>query len=274
MNKCTDKITSEFMKGIMTMKKNTIFISLLLLLTLVLTACGGSNASDETTAEVSGTPVPGQGLSDSMHLLLGIISLADSDTPLTVEQASAMLPLWKAVRSLGESDTTAQAEIDALYTQIRGTLTEEQLTAIDSMEFTMESMASIGEMVGIDMHFSAGRGGDMSPEAQATMQALRESGQMPQFEVGGALPEGMEIPEGGQVLEIRPGGEIPPGGVVIEGGPVMGGARMFDDGSGLTPEQMATAQASGITPPELSNTISSVWLDALISMLEGMVAGE
>ena len=88
-----------------------------------------------------------------MHLLLGILSLADSDTPLTVEQATAMLPLWKAVRSLGESDTTAQAEIDALYTQIRGTLTEEQLTAIDGMHFNMESMASLAEELGLDMQF-------------------------------------------------------------------------------------------------------------------------
>jgi hypothetical protein len=106
------------------------------------------------------------------------------------------------------------------------------------------------------------------------MQALRESGQMPQFEEGVAPPEGMILQEGGGVLEIRPGGDMPSGGVVIEGGPGLGDGRMFGDGSGLTPEQMATAQASGVNPPVLRNTISSVWLDALISMLEGIAAGE
>lgn len=257
------------------MKKITILLSLLFMLTLVLSACAGSTATQATTSvEASGTPMPGQGLSDSMHLLLGILSLTDSDTPLTVEQATAMLPLWKAVRSLGESDTTAQAEIDAVYTQIRGTLTEEQLTAIDTMNLSMESMASLAEDLGLDMQFVGGRNSNASPEMQATMQALRESGQMPQFEQGSAPPEGMELPEGGPSFEIQGGGEVPSGGVVIQGGPGMGGGRMFGDATGLTAEQMATAQASGVNLPTLNNTINSVWLDALIHMLEGIIGGE
>jgi len=260
------------------MKQTTILLTLLTLLALLalgLTACGGSSSTSEAASvEASGTPMPGQGLSDSMQLLLGILSLADSDTPLTIEQANAMLPLWKAVRSLGESDTTAQTEIDALYTQIRGTLTEEQLTAIDGMSLNMESMASLAEELGLDMQVIGGRGSNASPEMQATMQALRESGQMPQFEEGAVPPEGMELPEGGGVLEIRPAGDMPSGGVVIQGGESMGGGTMYGDGTGLTPEQLATAQASGVNPPVLRNTISSVWLDALISMLEGIVAGE
>jgi hypothetical protein len=257
------------------MKKITILLSLLFLLTLALSACSGSTATQVTTSvETAGTPMPGQGLSDSMHLLLGILSLADSATPLTVEQATAMLPLWKAVRSLGESDTTAQAEIDAVYTQIRGTLTAEQLTAIDSMDLSMDSMASLAEDLGLDMQFVGGRNSNASPEMQATMQALRESGQMPQFEQGAELPEGVERPEGAPSFEIQGGGAVPSGGVVIQGGPGMGGGRMFGDATGLTPEQMATAQASGVNLPTLNNTINSVWLEALISVLEGIVAGE
>lgn len=265
------------------MKKITILLSLLFLLTLALSACAGSTATQATTSvAASGTPMPGQGLSDSMHLLLGILSLADSDTPLTVEQATAMLPLWKAVRSLGESDTTAQAEIDALYTQIRDMLTEEQVTAIDSMNLSMESMASLAEDLGLDMQFVGGGRGDMTPEMQATMQALRESGQMPQFEEGAGPPEGFvfrsegEIPEGALPFDIQ-GGDVPAGGIVIEGGPGMGGGgggQFFGDTTGLTPEQIATAQASGANLPGLTNTISSVWLEALISMLEAIVAGE
>jgi hypothetical protein len=267
------------------MKKNILLTLtlLLLLLALLFSACGGSSSTEETSqVDASGTPMPGQGLSDSMHLLLGILSLADSDTPLTTEQATAMLPLWKAVRSLGESDTTAQTEIDALYTQIRGTLTEEQLTAIAEMPLDMQSMASLAQELGIDTGFVAGRG-NMSPEAQATMQALRESGQMPQFEEGAGPPEGFEIqiegelPEGVERPAIPSGGDIPAGGVVIqgEGGGMAGGSiEMFGGGGGLTQEQIATAQASGAKLPSLTNTISSVWLDALISMLEGIATGE
>jgi len=265
------------------MQKTTLLITILLLLTLALSACGGSSASDETTStEASGTPMPGTGISDSMHLLLGILSLADSDAPLSAEQATAMLPLWKAVRSLGESDTAAQAEIEALYTQIRATLSQEQLELIDGMQFTMESMNSLAAELGLDMQFVGGGRGDMTPEMQATMQALRESGQMPQFEEGAGPPEGFEfrsegeIPEGAPQFDIQ-GGDVPAGGIVIEGGPGMGGGgggQFFGDTTGLTPEQIATARASGANLPGLTNTISSVWLEALISILEAIVAGE
>ena len=264
------------------MKKTTLLITILFLLSLALSACGGANTASESSAEASGTPMPGAGLSDSMHLLLGILSLGDSEAPLSAEQATAMLPLWKAVRSLGESDTAAQAEIEALYTQVRGTLSEEQLELIDGMQFSMESMNSLAAELGLDMQFAGGGRGDMTPEMQATMQALRESGQMPQFEEGAEPPEGFEfrsdgeIPEGAPRFDVQ-GGDMPSGGVVIEGGPGMGGGgggQFFGDTTGLTPEQIATAQASGANLPGLTNTISSVWLEALISMLEAIVAGE
>ena len=260
------------------MKKLTLILILTLLLTLALSACGGSSTTEgAASADVSGTPMPGGGISDSMRLVLGILSLADSDTPLTAEQATAMLPLWKAVRSLGESDTAAQAEIDALYTQVRGTLTAEQAAAIDAMSLDGQSMASLAESLGIDTGFGGGMRGTASPEMQATMQALRESGDFPQFDQNGAPPEGFTPPEGAQTFEFRSGGGEPPsGGVVIEGGPGGGGMRFFGgDGSGLTPEQLATAQASGaLDLPGLRNTVSGPWLEALISQLESIVAGE
>jgi hypothetical protein len=263
MNK---KIIGETLtkKGITHMKKITFLLILILLLSLALSACGGSNASDDAASvEVSGTPMPGGGLSDSMRLLLGILSLADSDTPLSADQASVLLPLWKAVRSLGESDTAAQAEIDAVYTQIRGTLTDEQLEAIDAMSLDGQSMASLAEELGIDSVFGGGMRGTASPELQATRQALLESGELPRFEEGAAPPEGFRPPEG----------VVPGSGGGFGGG--MGGGRMFGDGSGLTQEQMATAQASGaVNLPGLRNTISGPWLEALISQLESIAAGE
>ena len=248
------------------MKKTNLLLVLILLLTLALSACQGSSA-EEINVEAAGTPEPGteRGLSESMQLLLGILSLADSEYPLTIEQATAMLPLWKAVRSLGESDTAAQAEIDGLYTQIQNVLTAEQQTAIDSMALTTENMASLAETLGLETGFG-GRGGNASPEMQATMQALRASGQMPEGGFGGELPEGVEMPE-------RPEGFVPGSGQGMGGG-MGGGGEMFGGGAGLTPEQIATAQASGVSLPSLNNTISSVWLNALISTLEGIIAGE
>ena len=84
----------------------------------------------------------------------------------------------------------------------------------------------------------------------------------------------MQLPEGAPSFEIQGGGDLPSGGVEIQGGPGMGGGRMFGDATGLTPEQMATAQASGVNLPTLNNTINSVWLDALINLLEGIIGGK
>ena len=237
-------------------KKITLIFTIVLM--LLLTACGSQSTATDTVTTASGTPVPGSGMGESMQLVMGVLSLADSDTPLTAEQAAAMLPLWKAVRSLGESDTAAQAEIDALYTQIRGTLTAEQLIAIDAMTLDGQSMASLAEALGINPGVSAGFGGGMrgttDPELQATRQALRESA---------ALPEGFTPPEG-----------VVPGSGEGLGGGMGGGGGMFGGGAGLTQEQMATAQASGARPPEITNTVSGPWLEALIVMLEGIVAGQ
>ena len=251
------------------MKKTTTLITLILVLLLALTACSGATAASTeaaTTADASGTPMPGTAaaggeLPESMQLVLGTLSLAESDTPLTAEQAAALLPLWKAVRSLGESDTAAQAEIDALYTQIHGTLSEEQLAAIEAMPFTRESMATISQQLGIDTGF--GGMGNASPEMQATVEALRASGQMPEggpgfFLEGGAPPDAGSRPSGGDM----PAGGIP------------GGGGMPGGGMEMDPSAMATAQASGVNPPALNNTISGPWLDALITMLEGIASGQ
>lgn len=259
------------------MKKIIFLFIMSLLLILAFSACGGSSTTDDAASvEASGTPMPESGVSDGMRLVLGILSLEDSDTPLTADQASTMLPLWKAVRSLGESDTAAQAEIDALYTQIQGTLTNEQLAMIDAMSLDGQSMASLAEALGIDAGFGGGMGGGMrgtaSPELQATRQALRESGELPQFEEGAAPPEGFTPPDGGGGLQL-PEGAVPGSGGGFGGG--MGGGRMFGDGSGLTQEQMATAQASGsVILPGLRNTISGPWLEALLSQLESIASGE
>lgn len=249
------------------MKKTTTLITLILILLLALTACSGATAASTeaaTTVDASGTPMPGTAaaggeLPESMQLVLGTLSLAESDTPLTAEQAAALLPLWKAVRSLGESDTAAQAEIDALYTQIRGTLSEEQLAAIEAMSFTRESMATISQQLGIDTGF--GGMGNASPEMQATVEALRASGQMPEGGPGGL--EGGAPPDAGS----RPSGsDMPAGG--IPGGGMPGGSMEMD------PSAMATAQASGVNPPALNNTISGPWLEALIAMLQEIAAGQ
>jgi hypothetical protein len=83
-----------------------------------------------------------------MLLALGTFKLEDTDQAVTATQAKKLLPLWKAVKSIGASDTAAQAEIDALYRQIKEAMTSDQWKAIQAMNLTMQDAQTIMAEVG------------------------------------------------------------------------------------------------------------------------------
>ena len=256
--------------------KKTILIVILLALILTLAACGGSGttandsaadgnavASGNTSAgtpqpaAVDGTPQPLQGNAtpgvpfqgerpESMALAYGIFQLEDSDVPIDAAQAAKLLPLWKAARSLSGSDTAATAEIEALWKQIRSTLTAEQQQVIDSAELSPEQFAALGEKYGLTLGFGPG-GGQMDESTRATVEALRASGQMPQRGQGGGMGMG-------------PGGE---GGMIV-GGP---GGGEFAAGGDPSAMQTAVAENGGSRGARMG--LNSALLDAIITFLEG-----
>ncbi len=215
------------------MKKTTICISIVLLGLLLLTACGASSQGDTAQAGASTgivasgdaaiqdtglavTPAPGEGSQPlAMQLALGIFRLEATDNPVGAEQAAALLPLWKAARSLSQSETVATEELQAVIDQIEDTMTADQLAALVGMSTDPADMNALAEQYGFEFGFGSGQSGDLSPEMQATMQAARESGQPP--------PEGFGVGRGSG----------------IGGGPG-GGSGL---GEGLSPEQRQTAVA-------------------------------
>lgn len=243
--------------------KKGIALLLITLLLMALAACGGSAGSqtDETTAlegtavppadsvpqPVDGTPVfQAQGeMPDGMTLALATFKLDETDTPIDAAQAAQLLPLWKAARSLSESETVASAEIEALFKQICNSLTVEQQTAIDAMDLTPQDMGTIAEKYGFELGFG-GRMGNMDESTRATVEALRASGQMPGAGQG---------PGGGQ------GGPPGEGGVFI--GPGGGMA-----GSGMDPQVMETAIAERGGSRGAMLGLPSALLDAVITFLE------
>jgi hypothetical protein len=263
------------------MKKATILIIALVLL-LALAACGGSgntaadtdsaaaqatpqpasSSSDAQTAASDGTPqppaangtpgMPFQGeMPDSMKLAYGIFQLEESEVPIDAAQAAQLLPLWKAARSLSKSDTAATAEIEALFKQIRNTLTAEQQQVIDSAEFNPQDFAALGEKYGLTFGFGPG-GGQMDESTRATVEALRASGQMPERGQGGGPGFG-------------PGGG--------EGGIIVGGQGAPGDGfaAGGDPAAMQTAVAENGGTRGARLGLNSALLDAIITFLEGKV---
>lgn len=174
-------------------------------------------------------------LSVPMQLVMGTFMLEDTELTVDSDQAAQLLPLWKAARSLGSSDTAAAEEVGAVYNQIQETMTPEQIAAIAAMQIGREDMFGVVQELGLSF---GGGGGDFTPEMQATAQAARASGQ--------GFPGGF----GG-----RPGGGGGPGG----------GAG----GAGLSPEGQETAIAERGGTRGAGSGVNPAFIEAVITLLEG-----
>ena len=151
--------------------KKTILLLTSLLLVLVLSACGGNAAAEADSAIVSGDSPPAETNNDipfelpiEMTLMLGTVKLDDTAYAVDAQQAAELLPLWKALRSLSESETAAQAEIEAVISQITDSMTTEQMQAIAEMNLTMQEMVDVAEMLGIEIGGFGSNRGDITPE--------------------------------------------------------------------------------------------------------------
>jgi len=239
----------------------TTFASLIIV--LVLSACGSSAVETKDTNDSSASseaassneenssqtePRPGIGsnfenaLPESAQLALGTFLLEETDNSVNPAQAADLLPLWKAARSLSQSETVAEAELDAVFNQIQSTMTSEQLAAISAMQLTGEDMSQVAEDIGLSFGFGAGGGfGNLTPEQQETAQAARESGQ--------GSPFG-DFPSGG-----NPGGQ---GGQGFQG---FGGGQ-------LSPEQQETMEARRAERGNVGARFALIFADPLIELLE------
>lgn len=237
-----------------------------LIILLALSACGGSSdVSADAEGNNDSSPVEsssnnassgaetsrgiGENFQDALpisaQLGFGTLMLEDSEYAVDPAQAVQLLPLWKAARSLNESETVAEAELQAVFNQIQDTMTAEQISAITNMQLAGGEMAQLMEDLGLS--FGLGRAGfeNLTPEQQATAQAARESGEgFP----GGGFPGG-EFPGGG-----NPGGQR-------QGGQGFGGGN-------LTPEQQATAEARRAERGGIGARFALVFVDPLIELLE------
>ncbi len=245
------------------MKRSTSWIGLIIISLIVLTACGttqqtginqaveqvsgsaeGTNPEQADDSQVAPNLNSSRETPRAMQLALGILKLADTEQAIPPEQAVELLTLWKALRSLSHSETVAAEELQAVVSQIQDTMTPAQLELIASMDLSFDDIGKIAEDLGLDFSM-AGRFGDMTPEMQATMQAMRESGQFPDGGFGGG-----------------PGGSGPG-----DGGPVGG----FGGETDLSPEQRATALAERSGSRQAGLGIPVLLLDAIVEYLSGQV---
>jgi hypothetical protein len=160
-------------------------ISLLtiIIFSLFLASCSGTAAPASTTSSNSDAYVSPNldvsyenALSARLQLTLGSLKLAETNTPISAEQAQVMLPLWQALLNMTRTGNSAQAEVNALLGQIEAAFTPEQLTAIRDMKLSSADIQTWATANGVTLGSGSGQpgsgqGSSLSPEARATKQA-------------------------------------------------------------------------------------------------------
>jgi hypothetical protein len=193
-------------------------------------------------------------LSVQAQLMLGTLKLEDTELAIDGEQAQALTPLWKALRSLVSSDTAAEAEVAAVLEQIQATMAEDQVEAIATMRLTEDDIFSTMQELALSV---------------SGLEAFGEGGGLR----GGEFPEGFTPPEGSIPDEGgRPGGG-PEGGFNPGDG---GGGFAGGLGQGLSPEQRETlrAERGAAGRPGIANRIGLFLMEPFIAILEAKADAE
>jgi hypothetical protein len=119
------------------------------------------------------------------QFMLGTLNLAGTPQAVTAEQAAKLLPLWQALRATTKTGGASQDEINALLSQIEGSMTAEQLTAIHEMKLSFSDMQTWAQANGVTLGAGGGQPGmGMTAEQRATRQA--QEGRTP-GSAGGAM---------------------------------------------------------------------------------------
>jgi hypothetical protein len=231
---------------------------------LLLAACSANSGNNSSAGNnVSDSSGSSASLPQVNQLLVGSLKLEGTDQAITADQAATLLPLWQAYRSLSSSQTSAEAEVDALLKQIESSMTSDQMKAIQAMDLTNDDLLSLMQALGPSMQ----RG---TPDPQATPGAGLPGGDI----VMGNPPSGSANGSGGGNTRNFPSGGGTSGSgqgpVIIQGGPGMGslGNDVTIQGT-PDPSMQATAQARFSTQASQVNT---VLLNVLIDKLQAMMA--
>lgn len=222
-------------------------LSIVVLMILSISACSSTTGGDNTTSTgrtgSTSDDAANPGSQQVMQLMMGTVLLEETEYAVDADQAADLLPMWKVLNSLSASEISAQAEIDATIESIRDAMTPEQIAAIEGMEISMSDTTQVMQTLGIEFD-NGERFGEMDPEMQATMEAMRESGERP--------PEGFGPGQGF-------GGGMGPGG------------QGFGGDAGMNPELMETAIAERGGSLGRGFGINTQLLEALILFLEAKV---
>jgi hypothetical protein len=235
--------------------KTKILLASLLMVTLA--ACSLLPAQAQTTANQSGQQNPiSAGITEKTpiesKLALGILKLEGTNLAVTADEAKTLLPLWKGLKALESSNTTAPEELTALYQQIQAAMTPEQVQAIQKMTLSQADLQTMMKNLGIQ--FGGPGGGTGQSTLTASQRATRTAGRTQGSQGGGGGFAGP--PQGG-------------GGF---GGPPQGGGNQGGFGGGDFGGNGTTNTSRTPVPGQTANRgggfgIGRIFVDPVIKLL-------
>ena len=228
--------------------------AVIVVLAIVLVACGSKSGTSTPQASgagnVAANGTPGarnltQPLPLAEQYVIGTFKLEGTSNAVDAKTAAALVPLWQAYSQLTSSNTAAQAEIDAVISQIQTTMTPQQIQAITAMKLTRQDMFTTMSSLGLTNGFGGGANG--TPGFSGTPGAGGFGG----FRGGGG---------GG-------GGGFTGGGG--GGGGFTGGGGFAGGGAGGTGGTRPTANPTQVAlRAQFANRIPSNLMNALITLLQ------
>lgn len=215
------------------MKKKIALLIIILTISVYLAACSGTQQSTSTQSTQAAGGFDPSNMTFEQKLAIGTLKLEGTDLAVTTDEAKTLLPLWKAVKSLSSSDTTAPEELTALYKHIEDSMTKEQVQAIQDMKLTQDNMNTLMQDLGIQFG-GPGMNPDMAnlsdneratriAEIQSQNPGLSTNSGPGNQQEGGP---GGNPPQGGFVMRNKSGGTPPDGNFPGQGGPMMQGTQI------------------------------------------------
>jgi hypothetical protein len=224
------------------MAKKILFLLSALILIFSLTACSAIQLPwASSTQTVSLTNFASQPVKNK--LAVGMLQLEGSDLAITSAQAKELLPLWKAVKSLSKDSNTTSDEMTALYVQIEGVLTANQVQAIEKLDLSTADLTALVQKYEAQTSVS-------SSSATTTTSQSAQSAQ------GG--------PGGG------PGGDIQ--GIVLQDPGVLGGIVGGD--TSATQSSTSKTSTTGTSSTLNQANLNLLLADPVISLLNSRLASQ
>jgi hypothetical protein len=236
------KIKCIVQQEVVMFKKGLMISILTVVVVMMMTACSALPVASLNVAALSNLTGSQSSTSAALqsNLGVGILKLNGTDQAITSSQASDLLPLWKAIKSLSTDSNTTSTELEALYTQIESSLTTDQKTAIAELKVTSADIETLKEENGLNVITST--------KDLTSTSTTSSSG-------GGAMGGG------------------PGGGGDMGGGSDMAGGDMT--GGDTTGAQTASSTSSSTNAKSAASSVTNLNLefaDAIIALLQKTIS--